>query len=126
MIEATLMLDSYGRNRVYTDDTAMVHQIYHLIIMEKGTDPLNPDKGVDIESYRYEFKDDSVLMQLQQIIQKQVSDYTPYTVTNVICKAVKNRYNNYILHIFISISEFRNIINISTDGERSELGIIQT
>jgi len=125
MTEATLMIDSYGRNVEYTGDTAMVHQIYHLVVMDKGTDELNPDKGIGIKDYYYEYTDDTILMNLENAIQDQISTYTPYTVANVICKAIKNSKGDYILHVFISLSEILQIINVSTNGEKNELALME-
>lgn len=125
MTEATLSKDSYGRNSILKDDEAMIRQIYYLCMMKKGTDPLNPDKGCDVMSYRYSYKDDSVIMALQQEINQQIMDYTPYKVANVICKAVKNKAGNYILHIFISLNKLNSIIDIATNGERSKMSVIQ-
>lgn len=125
MTEATLMIDSYGRNVEYKGDIAMIHQIYHLIVMDKGTDELNPDKGVGIEDYYYEYKDDTVLMNLENEITDQITKYTPYNPTNVICKAIKNSKGDYILHVFVSLSDILEIVNISTNGERSELALLQ-
>ena len=125
MIEATLMIDSYGRNVEYKGDIAMVHQIYHLIVMDKGTDELNPNKGIGIKDYYYEYKDDTVLMNLENEIRDQISTYTPYNVTNVICKAIKNSKGDYILHVFVSLNEILEIINVSTNGEKNELALMQ-
>lgn len=125
MTEATLIVDSYGRNHMYTGDTAMVHQIYHLIVMDPGTDHLNPEKGIGIRSYRYSYTDQTILSTLENEISRQISKYTPYTLVNIMCKAIKNRKGDYYLHIFISLNEINEIINVSTDGEKTELAIMQ-
>ena len=125
MVEATLIVDSYGRNHMYTGDTAMVHQIYHLIVMDPGTDHLNPEKGVGIKSYRYSYTDQTVLSTLENNILMQINKYTPYTLLNVMCKSIKNRKGDYYLHVFISLNEINEVINISTDGEKTELAVIK-
>ena len=124
MIEATLIVDSYGRNHMYTGDTAMIHQIYHLIVMDPGTDPLNPAKGIGIKSYKYAYTDQVVLSRLENEIRNQISKYTPYTLINIMCKAIKNRKGDYYLHVFISLNEINQIVNVSTDGEKTELAVI--
>ena len=124
MIEATLLLDSYGRNLMYTNDTAMIHQVYNLIVMDKGTDPLNPEKGVGITSYYYEYKDDTLLRDLENEIQNQISKYTPYSLVNVLCRAIKNKKGDYILHIFLSFTTLNKIVNVSTNGEKTELALL--
>lgn len=125
MIETTLMIDSYGRNREYRGDTAMVHQIYNLFIMEKGTDELNPDKGIDIAKYYYAIKEDSTLMQLETEIRDQIATYTPYEITNVICKGIKNKIGKYILHVFVQLSDITDVVNVSTNGEDTQLAMMQ-
>lgn len=125
MIEATLIVDSYGRNHMYTGDTAMIHQIYNLIVMDPGTDPLNPEKGIGIKSYKYAYTDQTILSTLENNINTQIYKYTPYTLTNVMCKAIKNRKGDYYLHVFISLNEINEIINVSTDGEKTELAIMK-
>ena len=126
MTEATLIVDSYGRNHMYTGDTAMIHQIYHLIVMDPGTDPLNPEKGIGIRSYKYAYTDQTVLSNLENTISRQIGKYTPYTLVTVMCKAIKNRKGDYYLHVFISLNEVNEIINVSTDGEKTELAVIRS
>lgn len=125
MKEATFITNSYGKNITYDGDRGIVHQIYHLIVMQPGTDPLNMYKGIDINKYYYEFVDDAILLDLENDIKQQIADYTPYTVLNVICKAIKNKLGKYILHTFISLREYGEIINVSTNGEKSELATIK-
>lgn len=125
MQEATFIIDSFGKNMTYNGDKGIVHQIHHLLVMAPGTDPLNPEKGINIKSYYYEFVDDSILIDLQNKIREQIADYTPYTVLNVIVKAIKAKSEKYILHTFISLQEYQDIINVSTDGERSTLATIR-
>lgn len=125
MIETTLMVDSYGRNREYRGDTAIIHQIYNLFIMEKGTDELNIDKGIDIKKYYYAIKEDSTLMQLETEIRNQISTYTPYEISNVICKGIKNKAGKYILHVFVQLSDITEVVNVSTNGEETELAMMQ-
>lgn len=125
MTEATLMVDSYGRNHMYTGDTAMVHQIYYLIVMDPGTDPLNPEKGIGIKNYRYSYTDQTVLSTLENEIRTQIAKYTPYTLSNVMCKDIKNKKGDHYLHVFISLQEINDIVNIATDGERTELAVMQ-
>lgn len=125
MTEATFMIDSYRRNTTFKDNKAMIYQIYNLIVMDPGTDSLNPEKGVGILSYKYAYDEQTVLIELENDIRNQVSNYTPYTLTNIICKSMKNKQNKSILHIFISLNELNEVINISTDGERTSLSTMQ-
>lgn len=125
MEETTFIVDSYTKNIVYEGDRGVVHQIYHLFNMVPGTDPLNPEKGINIKKYYYEFTDDTILLDLENEIRDQIRDYTPYTVLNVACKAVKHESGKYFLHTFLSLREFSDIINVSTNGESSDLATIK-
>ena len=53
MVEASLKIDSLKKNVQYTGMQAVARQIYNLILMKPGTDPLNPAKGCDARSYYY-------------------------------------------------------------------------
>ena len=123
MIETTLKIDSLDKNIEYTGTRAIIQQIYNLVLMKPGTDPLNPEKGCDARSYYYQFKDSSVLQNLEIKIQEQIRKYTPYTVSNVVCRADKNKAGNYILRIVISMSRSSAIV-ISTNGDRSAVNTI--
>lgn len=123
MIEATLKLDSWGQNVQYTDMTAVIRQIYNLILMKPGTDPLNPEKGCDARSYYYSIKDDSIIQKLQQNITNQISKYTPYMVRGVVCKAVMNKSHNWILHIVVTLISGQTVV-VSTNSEVSALNLL--
>lgn len=126
MTEATLIIDAYGRNLMYTGDSAVIHQIYNLIVMDPGTDDLNPGKGIGIKSYYYEYNDSTVLMTLENKIREQIATYTPYSLANIICKGIKDSKGDFILHVFIMLRDIENIVNVSTNGEITELAVIRT
>lgn len=125
MTEATLMVDSLGRNRLYTGNMVPVRQIFHLMSMDPGTDLLNPEKGIGIANYRYSYTDESLLIQLERTIREQITKYTPYTVNQIICKDIPNTKGDHILHVFIAIEESPDVIGVSTDGEKVELAMMQ-
>lgn len=123
MIEASLKVDTLGQNIQYTGITARIRQIYNLILMKPGTDPLNPSKGCDARSYYYQYKEDSVLSELETKINDQVKKYTPHTITSVACRAIKNKYDKYILHIIVTLTSGTNVV-VSTNGEASTLNLL--
>lgn len=125
MQEATFIVNSYGKNIAYEGDRGIVHQIYHLLNMKPGTDPLNPKKGINMPGYYYEFADDATLIELENEIRQQITDYTPYTVITIMCKDVKHKSGNHHLHTFISLREYEDIINVATNGETSELATMK-
>ena len=123
MTEASLKIDSFGRNIQYTGHEATIRQLYHLILMKPETDPLNPGKGCNARSYYYQIKDDAIISQLETTIRDQIATYTPHKVINVSCKAIKNKSGKYILHIIVMLPNSRSVI-VSTDGETSSLNLI--
>ena len=123
MTEASLKIDSLGKNIEYKNMDAKIRQIYNLILMKPGTDPLNPEKGCDARSYYYQFNDDNVLRNLETKINDQIRIYTPYTIQSVMCKAIRNREGNYILHIMVSLLNDVTVA-ISTNGEASTLNLL--
>ena len=123
MIEASLKVDSFEKNYMYTDNMAKIRQIYNLILMPPGTDPLNPSKGCDVRSYYYQFKDDESIRILENNIRDQIRLYTTYIATNVSCKAMKNKFGKYILHVVVMLQN--QSIVISTDGEQSALNLLE-
>ena len=118
MIEASLSLNSLNQNHQYIGDNAIIKQIYNLLLMVPGTDPLNLDKGCDTTSYYYQTKDNGRISELEQRIQDQIHTYTPYKVNNVICRGLKNNEDKWILHILITFFAGINIL-FSTDGEKT-------
>lgn len=123
MTEPSLKKDSLGKNIQYTGVNATIRQIYHLILMKPNTDPLNPEKGCDARSYYFQIKNDNTVSSLETKIKEQIAAYTPYNPANVMCKAIKNKYGKWILHIMISIYGNKTII-VSTNGERSTLNLL--
>ena len=123
MIEASLKMDSLGKNVQYTGVSAKVSQIYNIITMKPGSDPLNPYKWCDIRSYYYQFNEENILRTLETNIYDQIGQYTPYLVSSVQCRAVKNLKGKYILHVIVMMPDTKSII-VSTNGETSSLNLI--
>lgn len=124
MIEATLNLNSLGENVVYRDGRAKFAQIYILICMKKNTDPLNPDKGVDINSYYYAFNNVRVLSELETTITDQIDKYTPYKPIGVQCGS-KLVDGKYIISIVIHLRNYEETIVVVADGEQSDFEVFK-
>lgn len=124
MIEPTFKVNSIGENLLYDGGRTKFAQIYTLICMKKGTDVLNPDKGVDINSYYYEFNKQSTLMDLERIIIDQITQYTPYKpyVVNCSSKLVDDKY---IISIIITLQNQDDTIIIVSNGEESDFDIFR-
>ena len=117
MIEATLKVNSLGYNEMYTGGKAKFTQIYALICMKKGTDILNPDKGIDINSYYYKFNDAVVLADLERDITDQIHTYTPYRPLSVQCgsKLVGERY---VISIVIRLTGEDEVVAVVSNAEQ--------
>jgi hypothetical protein len=87
--EFTLNVSGFGGSEMLTKHDAVAKQLLNLIFMKKNTDVLNPDKGVDILSYKWQLNDSSIVNNIKNSIQTQISDYTNYTVLNIAVDVVK-------------------------------------
>ena len=73
--EYTFSVDKYKNPNVVTDINAKALRLMELIMMEPGDDPLHPDMGVGIKSYRYSFTEIDVL---EKRIADQIRTYLPF------------------------------------------------
>lgn len=73
--EYTFSVDKYKNPNVVTDVNAKALRLMELIMMEPGDDPLHPDMGVGIKSYRYSFTEIDVL---EKRIADQIRTYLPF------------------------------------------------
>lgn len=119
MIETTFKLDSLGNNIQYTGGRAKFAQVYRLICMKKGTDILNPDKGVDIRTYRFTNRGNTTLSSLEREIEDQINKYTPYQAGIVNCSEYQNSDNEWIIKIIITLANMEDIIVVMSNGEES-------
>lgn len=63
----------------YTDKFALAKVIQNILIMEKGTYPNQPELGVGIEDWLFEFLSNEKAMELNNIIKQQISRFIPTT-----------------------------------------------
>lgn len=73
--EYTFSVDKYKNPNTVTDINAKALRLMELIMMEPGDDPLHPDMGVGIKSYRYSFTEIDVL---EKRIADQIRTYLPF------------------------------------------------
>lgn len=72
--EYTFGVNSFNKPNVVDGKNAIAARLMTLIMMEPGDDPLHPDMGVGIKTYRYSLNID----QLAQRIQNQIITYLPF------------------------------------------------
>lgn len=125
MIEVTLSSDSFKQNPTFADEIAILRQLYNLIVMKPGTDPLNPAKGCDVNSAYYKFKSEMDTIVLEQTIKEQILAYTDYKISNVSCKTLKSG-EKWVLHVFLSIMGMERELVVSTNGEFSQYTVIDS
>lgn len=121
MTEATLKLNSLGENVAYSNARGTMEQVYHLINMMPGTDPLNPTKGVGIQRWYYRLNNDATIRDVQQEIETQVTKYLNVQNLRVICKGVRTKKNNdYVLVIAMTYGLGSSFV-MATNGEKTRL-----
>ena len=72
--EYSFSVDRYNKPAEVSGLPAIGMRLLELITMEPGDDPLHPDMGVGIKSYRYSLKE---LDQLQKRVEDQIKTYLP-------------------------------------------------
>jgi hypothetical protein len=109
--ELKLALNPFERPAELSGSKAWIQQIINLLYMKKGTYPTDPDLGVDIQSYDFQFTDTAVL-DLQHAIDRQVSDYLPMIPISNINVTTTEINGNIALLIYVSIIE-RDGLNVA-------------
>lgn len=118
-MEPTFDINSIGYNIVYSGINAAYKRLYYLINMKKGTDPYNPNKGVDIAKYYYAMDEESTITTLEYEIKKQIDTYTDYKIINAKC-FVKTQDNIKLLIVILKMTNDDYIL-ISTDGDNTSI-----
>lgn len=73
--EYTFGVDRFKQPNAVTGDTAIGTRLMELIMMEPGDDPLHPDMGVGLRTFRYGINN---LDQLQSRVENQIATYLPF------------------------------------------------
>lgn len=83
--EYLLSINKYNEPAVLYDKEAIGILLTRIIMLKKGSDPLHPDMGVDIESYRYGMGNlDELKSEITRQIQTYLPDYQGATVELII------------------------------------------
>lgn len=120
MRDATFNLDSFGKNQMLEGSRVIINNLHRLITMKKDTDQLNPDKGIDVNSYKHKFDDVIVLSELETKLTSQIEQYTPYTPAEINVRSKKN-----VIFIMITLVDDDNVYMFQSDGENSSLDILK-
>lgn len=73
--EYTFSVNRFNQPVTLTDKNAIGTRLMTLIMMEPGDDPLHPDMGVGIKSFRYT---QNTLDKLKERIESQIATYLPF------------------------------------------------
>lgn len=73
--EYSFGVDKFNKPKVLKDKEAIGTRLMELIMMEPGDDPLHPDMGVGLKTYRYGVTN---LEELRARVQKQIETYLPF------------------------------------------------
>ena len=73
--EYSFGVDKFNKPTVLKDKEAVGTRLMELIMMEPGDDPLHPDMGVGLRTFRYGVKN---LEELRARVEKQIETYLPF------------------------------------------------
>ena len=73
--EYSFGVDKFNKPTVLKDKEAIGTRLMELIMMEPGDDPLHPDMGVGLRTFRYGVNN---LEDLRSRVQKQIETYLPF------------------------------------------------
>lgn len=117
-IETTLNINSIGRNEIKEGSMAVVQHIANLCNMKPGNDVYNPDKGLNLRSYKGSIVSDSLKNEIEDKLMEQILKYTPYMVQFVRCEII-----NDILYLFVGIPGVEDIMLLS--GQEFEISSLE-
>lgn len=73
--EVTLNINSFDKEIILKDREALASMLRTLVIVKKGTYPNNPDFGVGIEDYLFDFLNDNKISELEDEIDNQIQKW---------------------------------------------------
>lgn len=73
-VEYVASVDQFGKPIIYKNKQAIGMLLMRLLLLEPGSDPLHPDMGVGLRSYRYSM---GKRAELETRIKDQINTYLP-------------------------------------------------
>lgn len=122
--EPLLEIDEYTKPAHREELVALAQTIQNLIIIEKGTMPNDPDFGVGLGSYIFEFMDSTTLNEMRISIEEQISKYIFHgrvSVRVVISPVKLPIQNSNTLRIVIVITPGEQATNYTSTEEEIRL-----
>ena len=107
--ELTFQIDDFRQPKVLTDFDAVAKRLQNLILMRKGTMPNDFDMGVDINSYRFEYRNSDTENMIRSEINNQIDKYLPDIPVKNFEIVFKNQEQSTAIYIgFSFIKDFGN------------------
>ena len=102
MSEITCDINSIGKTKTITDSLlSFTTRLQTILLMNKGTMPNDPDMGIGIKTYMYEFANGDTIATLKSEIDKQIQKYIPNPVPVVIDVEMANDPHRQNAKIFV-------------------------
>lgn len=104
--ELVLDKNEYNKPKELEDLLAVAQNIQNIMFIEPGTYPNQPELGVGIENYKFEFLDTSTINELEDKINKQIDKFiisTAFIKCNV--STIDNDINKKIILITFTIKK---------------------
>ena len=75
--ELTFQVNDFRQPKVLTNYYQVAKRLQNLVLMKKGTMPNDYDMGLDINSYRFEYRNDKTQNLIKSDLQVQIDKYLP-------------------------------------------------
>ncbi|ALN97966.1 putative baseplate protein [Bacillus phage vB_BpuM-BpSp] len=128
--ELLLEKNNFGSNASRKKLEALAQTIQNIIIIERGTYPNQPELGVGIENYQFEFSDDITMNELKSSISNQIERFIPNNdIVDFEINTIKNKSNRSVLFIQFLVSgndEYQSVytLNLVFGKDRDNSNII--
>ena len=126
--ELTFQVNDFRQPKVLTNYYQVAKRLQNLVLMKKGTMPNDYDMGLDINSYRFEYRNDKTQNLIKSDLQVQIDKYLPdIPVSNfeILFKTMDDYVTVYIGFSFTDYSGSKSVIlsfdMSSTNNNKSQI-----
>jgi hypothetical protein len=112
LLDCQMTLDDMNGIRSYSDELAVMLAVKNLLLGAPGNWPFDPDMGIDIEQYQFEFADSTSLNKIKRKVNSQINKYIPSDsgiTTNI--TLVEDTTNSHMYQLKISVAGYVNTID---------------
>ena len=103
-IDCQMTLDEKNGIRSYSGEYAVMLAVKNLLLGAPGNWPFDPEMGIDIEQYQFEFADEIALNKIRRKVNSQINKYIPSSsgvTTNI--TLVRDEANSHLYRLKLSI-----------------------